>query len=50
MQMKVADLQRDREMVQQVAAIATPLLQNHPQQARQLIMRWLGGKTRYGSV
>lgn len=50
MQMKVADLQRDREMVQQVAAIATPLLQNHPQQVAQLIQRWLGGKTRYGSV
>lgn len=50
MQMKVADLQRDREMVQRVAAIATPLLQNHPQQAERLIQRWLGSRTRYGSV
>jgi ATP-dependent DNA helicase RecG len=50
MQMKVADLQRDREMVQQVAAIATPLLQKHPQQAGRLIQRWLGSKTRYGTV
>lgn len=50
MQMKVADLQRDREMVQQVAAIAMPLLQNHPKQAAHLIQRWLGSKTRYGSV
>ncbi len=50
MQLRVADLQRDREMVQQVAAIATPLLQNHPKQAAHLIQRWLGGKTRYGAV
>ncbi len=50
MQMKVADLQRDQEMVQQVAAIATPLLQDHPQQAERLIQRWLGSRTRYGSV
>lgn len=50
MQLRVADLQRDREMVQQVAAIATPLLQNHPKQAAHLIQRWLGSKTRYGSV
>jgi ATP-dependent DNA helicase RecG len=50
MQMKVADLQRDREIVQEVATIATPLLQNHPQQAERLIQRWLGSRTRYGSV
>ncbi len=50
MQLKVADLQRDREMVQQVATIATPLLQNHPKHAAHLILRWLGGKTRYGAV
>ncbi len=50
MQMKVADLQRDREMLQQVAATASKLLQKYPQQADPLIQRWLGSKTRYGSV
>ncbi len=50
MQMKVADLQRDREMLPQVAATASKLLQKYPQQASPLIQRWLGSKTRYGNV
>ncbi len=50
MQMKVADLRRDRELVQPVTVTATTLLQKYPQQAEPLIRRWLGGKIRYGTV
>jgi ATP-dependent DNA helicase RecG len=50
LQLKIADLQRDQEMLQQIAATATELLQHYPQQAAPLIRRWLGGKMRYGTV
>jgi len=50
LQLKIANLQRDQEMLQGIATTATTMLQNYSQQAEALIQRWLGSKTRYGSV
>jgi len=50
LQLKIADLQRDQALLQEVALVAPELLQDYPQLAEPLIRRWLGGKTRYGSV
>jgi ATP-dependent DNA helicase RecG len=50
LQLKIADLQRDQALLQQVVATAGELLQRQPELAAPIIQRWLGGKTRYGTV
>ncbi len=50
LQLRIADLQRDQALLQPVAQAAQRLLQQHPQQAEPLIERWLGNRSRYGTV
>ena len=50
LQLRIADLQRHQALLPRVNQIAQQLLQDHPQLAKPLITRWLGSKTRYGSV
>lgn len=50
LQLRIADLQRDQALLQPVALAAQRLLQDAPQQAAPLIQRWLGNRSRYGTV
>ncbi|MFO7593486.1 MAG: ATP-dependent DNA helicase RecG [Pseudomonadota bacterium] len=50
LQLKIADLQRDKALLAPVATSAGRLLEQEPERVAPLIQRWLGGKTRYGSV
>ncbi len=50
LQLKIADLQRDQGLLPAVADGANRLLEQNPDRVAPLIQRWLGGKTRYGSV
>ncbi|MFK7885743.1 MAG: ATP-dependent DNA helicase RecG [Gammaproteobacteria bacterium] len=49
-QLKVADLARDADMLDDVAAVADPLLASDPQRARALVRRWVGLAARYVQV
>ncbi|MCL7941496.1 ATP-dependent DNA helicase RecG [Halomonas sp. ATCH28] len=50
-QMKIADLERDADLLERVAPLAEALLDAHPQASRPLIRRWLGEEAgRYGQV
>ncbi len=50
-QMKIADLERDRDLLDTVTALATALLEEAPDVAPALIQRWLGDEAgRYGQV
>lgn len=50
-QMKIADLERDADLLERVAPLAEALLANHPEAAQPLIRRWLGEASgRYGQV
>ena len=50
LQLRIADLQRHQPLLAQVADTAQILLRDYPDQAEPIIRRWLGGKTRYGTV
>ena len=50
LQLRIADLQRDQALLQPVALAAQHLLQAHPQRVAPLIQRWLGNRSRYGTV
>ena len=50
LQLRIADLQRDQGMMQEVAVTAPRLLQDYPRQVEPLLDRWLGEKRRYGDV
>ncbi|MBB3169867.1 ATP-dependent DNA helicase RecG [Simiduia aestuariiviva] len=50
MNFKIADLQRDAELIPQVRTAATDLLANHPQQTAELTRRWLGYNEVYAKV
>jgi ATP-dependent DNA helicase RecG len=50
LQLRIADLQRDQALMQDVTAAAQQLLQNYPQQVAPLLERWLGDKQRYSDV
>ena len=50
MQLHIADLQRDAHMLHQVRQLAQLLLKNSPQQADQLISRWLGHSEQYAQA
>jgi ATP-dependent DNA helicase RecG len=50
MDLKVADLVRDQELMPLVRQIADQLLQSHPQAVAALTRRWIGEAARYGQV
>ena len=50
MQMRIADLQRDQELIPQVAQMADQLFQHHPESVEPLIDRWIGRATKYAAV
>ena len=50
MQMRIADLQRDQELIPQVAKMADQLFQHHPESVEPLIDRWIGRATKYAAV
>lgn len=50
LQMRIADLQRDQELIPQVAEMADQLFQNYPECVEPLISRWIGRATKYVAV
>ncbi|SFT93867.1 ATP-dependent DNA helicase RecG [Halomonas saccharevitans] len=49
--MKVADLERDADLLERIAPLAEALLASHPEASQPLIRRWLGEQAgRYGQV
>ncbi|WP_282040530.1 ATP-dependent DNA helicase RecG [Halomonas alimentaria] len=50
-QMKIADLERDADLLDRVAPLAEALMATHPEASQPLIRRWLGEEAgRYGQV
>ncbi|WP_422666900.1 ATP-dependent DNA helicase RecG [Billgrantia endophytica] len=50
-QMKIADLERDADLLERVSPLAEALLATHPEASQPLIRRWLGEQAgRYGQV
>ena len=50
-QMKIADLERDADLLDRVAPLAKALMASHPEASQPLIRRWLGEEAgRYGQV
>lgn len=47
---RVADLLRDKEMLQSVQAIADQIMKDYPQLIAPLVLRWMGVKSQYGEV
>ncbi len=50
LQFRVADLQRDQEMLPDVARAAGLLLEQYPQHVVPLVERWIGERSQYGGV
>jgi ATP-dependent DNA helicase RecG len=50
MQMRVADLIRDAELLPQIQAVAQELLRDHPGAAEHIMQRWIGAAGEYGNV
>ena len=50
MQMKVADLIRDADLLPRVQAAAEVMLERHPDNIGPLLRRWIGARGRYGKV
>ncbi len=50
LQLRIADLQRDQELLAPVTLAARHLLKEHPSQVAPLIQRWLGNRSHYGTV
>jgi len=50
LQLRIADLQRDQALLPTVGHVAEQLLHQQPQRAAPLIARWLGNRSRYGTV
>lgn len=50
MQMRIADLQRDQELIPQVAEMADHIFQHYPDCVEPLINRWIGRATKYAAV
>ena len=50
LQMRIADLQRDQDLMPQVQEVADRLLEDYPDRVEPLIHRWLAGKVKYGDV
>jgi ATP-dependent DNA helicase RecG len=50
MQMRIADLQRDQDLIPHVAQMADQLFQHYPDFVEPLINRWIGRATKYAVV
>ena len=50
MQLRIADLVRDKSMLPEIRRTASELLDHHPERVTALIERWLGGDVAYGQV
>ncbi len=50
LQMRVADLLRDADLIPQIQRVATDLMRNDPAAVTALIKRWIGGRTELGKV
>ena len=50
MQMRIADLQRDQELIPDIAVMADQLFQHYPDFVEPLINRWIGQATKYAAV
>ena len=50
LRLRIADLERDKGLLPEVAQLAKVLLQQRPQNVAPLIKRWLGDAQRYGDV
>lgn len=50
MRFRMADLQRDKDLLNDVHQLADRLLQQHPERADPLIQRWLGQAENYANV
>ena len=50
MQMRIADLQRDQDLIPQVTEMANQLFQHYPDFVEPLIKRWIGHATKYAVV
>lgn len=50
MELRIADLQRDAQLLPDIKKSAETLLKQHPTQAQAIIRRWLGDSNRYGQV
>ncbi|MCP4699588.1 MAG: hypothetical protein GY862_22475, partial [Gammaproteobacteria bacterium] len=49
-QLRIADLQRDGDLLQQVTKAAAMILKNYPDNARALVERWVKEGLSYGDV
>jgi ATP-dependent DNA helicase RecG len=49
-QMRVADLMRDADLLPRVQSAAATLLAQYPESVEPLVRRWVGRAERYGSV
>jgi ATP-dependent DNA helicase RecG len=50
LQLRVADLMRDEDLLDAVQQTARDLLQDYPRQAQAIVRRWIGEGERYGEV
>jgi ATP-dependent DNA helicase RecG len=50
MQFRVADLVRDRELIEVVRQTADPFLRGHPQRVDALVRRWIGDRVRFADA
>ncbi len=50
LQLRVADLMRDEDLLDAVQQTARELLQDYPRQAQAIVRRWIGEGERYGEV
>jgi ATP-dependent DNA helicase RecG len=49
-QFRIADLQRDQDLIRRVNNVSDLMLRDYPQQADSIIQRWLGVRESYGNV
>jgi ATP-dependent DNA helicase RecG len=50
LQFRIADLLRDRDLLESIESAAAHLLRHRPEHVVPLIRRWLGRSVRYGEV
>lgn len=48
--LRIANLERDAHLLDQVKDLAMVLMHEHPERVTPIIRRWLGGNERYGQV
>ncbi len=50
LQFRIADLQRDQDLLPDIAKAASLLLEQYPRQVMPLVERWIGERSQYGGV